>query len=55
MEKTTREYIFYNFVVNVEESKEIEKLELISPVREQVSQHIVIENPTNDDIKVLKS
>lgn len=55
MEKTTREYIFYNFVVNVEESKEIEKHELISPVREQVSQHIVIENPTNDDIKVLKS
>ena len=54
-EKVTGEYIFYTFAVTVEESKEIEKFELVSPVRESVTHPIVIENPTNEDIKVTRS
>ena len=54
-EKVTGEYIFYQFAVTVEESKEIEKFELVSSVREQVSQAIVIENPTNEEVKINKS
>lgn len=54
-EKTTGEYIFYQFAITVEESKDVEKLELVSAVRESCSHPIVIENPTNEDVKVLKS
>jgi len=53
-EKTTGEYIFYTFAITVEECKEVEKFELISPVRESISQAIAIENPTGDDVKVTK-
>ena len=53
-EKTTGEYIFYQFAITVEESKDIEKFELVSPVRETCSQPIVIENPTNEEVKVTK-
>lgn len=51
-EKETGEYCFYNFTVTVEESKEVQNLELVSEVRESCSQGIVIENPTADDIKI---
>lgn len=54
-EKTTGEYIFYQFAITVEESKDVEKLELVSAVRESCSHPIVVENPTNEEIKVLKS
>lgn len=54
-EKTTGEYIFYQFQVTVEECKDVEKLELVSAVRESCSHPIVIENPTSDEVKVLKS
>jgi len=53
-EKTSGEYIFYNFVVTVEECKDVEKFELVSPVRESCDHPIVIENPTNEDVKVTK-
>ena len=33
-EKTSGEYIFYQFAITVEECKDVEKFELISPVRE---------------------
>lgn len=54
-EKTTGEYIFYNFTVTVEESKDVEKLEIVSAVRESCSQAIVVENPTNEEVKVNRS
>jgi len=53
-EKTTGEYIFYQFAVTVEECKDVEKFELVSSIRESCSQAIVIENPTNEDVKVTK-
>jgi len=33
-EKSSGEYIFYQFAITVEECKEVEKFEIISPVRE---------------------
>ena len=54
-ESTTGEYIFYQFSVTVEESKDVEKLELVSAVRESCSQAIVVENPTSEEVKVNKS
>jgi hypothetical protein len=54
-EKTSGEYIFYNFAITVEESKDIEKFVMESCVRESTSHPIVIENPTNEDIKITKS
>jgi hydrocephalus-inducing protein len=36
-ENTTGEYIFYQFQVTVEESKDLEKVELVSAVRESCS------------------
>lgn len=53
-EKITGEYIFYQFAVTVEECKDIEKFELVSSVRESCQHPIVIENPTNEDVKVTK-
>ena len=54
-EKVTGEYIFYQFAITVEESKEVERFELVSQVRESVTQAICIENPTNEEVKVNKS
>jgi len=41
------EYIFYQFVITVEENSEIERIELESPIRESVTASIIIENPTD--------
>jgi hypothetical protein len=54
-ENQTGEYVFYQFVITVEESKDVEKVEIVSAVRESCSQAILIENPTNEDVKVNKS
>ena len=32
--KETGEYIFYNFVITVEDSLQIEEIQLVSPIRE---------------------
>ena len=49
----TGEYSFYNVVVTVQEAGLIEKIELISQVRESVSSIIHVENPTDGDVKIL--
>lgn len=54
-EKVTGEYIFYQFNVTVEESKDVQKIEIISAVRESSTAPICIENPTNEEVKVHKS
>jgi len=41
------EYIFYMFVITVEDNSEVEKIELESPIRESVTASIIIENPTD--------
>lgn len=40
--------------MTVEESKDVEKLELVSAVRESCSQAVIIENPTSEEVKVNK-
>jgi hypothetical protein len=40
------EYIFYNFQVTVEDNPDVETIELVSPIRESVTEVIMIENPT---------
>lgn len=49
------EYIFYQFVITVEENSEIERIELESPIRESVTASIIIENPTDQEIEVNRS
>ena len=46
--------MFFNFQVTVEENTEIERIELISPIREVITHGIVIENPTDLDVQVTK-
>lgn len=50
--EATGEYIFYKVNVAVEESSDVENIELTSPIRESVSRGLVIENPTSDTVVV---
>lgn len=49
----TGEYSYFNVLVTVQEAGLIEKIELISQVRESVSSIIHVENPTDGDVKIL--
>lgn len=53
--QATGEYQFYEFAVTVEDNKDVETFELVSPIRESVSQSIIIENPTEQDVEIDKS
>lgn len=46
------EYQFYNFEVTVQDNSEVETIELTSPIRESVTQGIVIENPTDQEVEI---
>lgn len=48
--EATGEYIYYKVNATVEESSQVENIELISPIRESVSRGIVIENPTSETV-----
>ena len=50
--KETGEYMFYNFAITVEESAEIEEIHLVSPIREVATHQVVLENPTDLEVKV---
>ena len=52
---SSEEFIFYNFVITVEDNSEVERIELESPIRESVSASIIIENPTDQEVEVNKS
>ena len=49
------EYIFYNFQVTVEDNPDVETIELVSPIRESVSEAIMIENPTDQEVEINRS
>lgn len=49
------EYIFYNFQVTVEDNPDVETIELVSPIRESVSEVIMIENPTEQEVEINRS
>lgn len=53
--KNSSEYIFYNFEVKVDESSDVDNIELVAPIRESVSQAIVLENPTVETVVIQKS
>ena len=53
--KDSGEYTFYDFQITVEENKEVEEIELVSPIRESITHGIVIENPTSQDVVINKS
>lgn len=48
----TGEYVFYRVNVTVEETSEVETIELVSPIRESVSHGIVMENPTSETVTI---
>lgn len=51
----TGEYVFYRVNVTVEETSEVETIELVSPIRESVSHGIVMENPTSETVTINQS
>jgi len=55
MIKESGEYMFYNFAITVGESTDTEEISLVSPIRESTTYQVVLENPTDSDVKVEKS
>lgn len=53
--KDSGEYVFYTFQITVEDNSEAEIIELFSPIRESVSQPVIIENPTDQEVEVNRS
>jgi len=53
--ETSGEYLFYKLQVQASESDLIEKIELISPIRESVSRTITIENPTDTEVTIARN
>lgn len=49
------EFIYYTFVITVEDNAEVERIELESPIRESVSASIIIDNPTDQEVEVNRS
>ena len=49
------EYLYYTFQITVEDNAEVETIELESPIRESVSQSVIIENPTDQEVEVSRS
>lgn len=47
--------MFYNFAVTVDESQDIEEIHLESPIREVATHQVVLENPTDLEVKVDRS
>lgn len=54
-EQDSGEYQFYQFEIKVEDNKDVEVLELVSPIRERISQGIVLENPTSGEVTVTRN
>lgn len=52
---STGEYVFYRVNVTVEESGEVENIDLTSPIRESVSHGVVLENPTSEVVTISQS
>lgn len=53
--KDSGEYLFYTFQITVEDNSEVETIVLESPIRESVTQSIIIENPTDEEVVVNRS
>lgn len=49
---STGEYVVYKVNVTVIETEDTEAIDLFSPIRESVSQGVVIENPTNQQVVI---
>jgi hypothetical protein len=50
--KESGEYLFYNFAITVEDSTDVEEIQLISPIREVTTHQVALENPTDVEVKV---
>ena len=53
--KESGEYMFYNFAITVDESQEIEEIHMVSPIREVTTHQVMLENPTDVEVKVERS
>lgn len=47
--------MFYKMNVTATESEVIDKIELVSPIRESISKTITIDNPTETEITIIRS
>ena len=53
--ETSGEYLFYKVQVQVTDPDPIDKIELISPIRESVTRVITIENPTDSEVVIQRN
>ena len=53
--ESTGEYLFYKMNVQATEPDIIDKIELVSPIRDSVSKAITIENPTDSEVVIQRN
>lgn len=53
--ETSGEYLFYKMQVQATESDLLERIELISPIRESVVRVVTVENPTDTEVTITRS
>jgi hydrocephalus-inducing protein len=53
--ETSGEYLFYKMQVQATEPDLIEKIELVSAIRESVTRAVTIENPTDTEVTITRS
>ena len=52
--ESSGEYLFYKMQVQATEPDIIERIELISPIRESVTRVVTIENPTDAEVTITR-
>ena len=53
--ESSGEYMFYKMNITSTEPDIIDKIELVSPIRESISKVITIENPTDNEVTITRS
>jgi ribulose 1,5-bisphosphate carboxylase large subunit-like protein len=52
--EATGEYIFYKLNITSTEADLIDKIELVSPIREVISKAVTIDNPTESEVTITR-
>jgi hypothetical protein len=53
--ESSGEYLLYKMQIQATEPDLIEKIELASPIRESISKVVTIENPTDNEVTIMKN
>lgn len=55
MNESSGEYLSYILAVQVTEPDLLERIDLVSPIRESISKIITVENPTDSEVVIAKN